>query len=192
VSVTANVPGSYTNTIAAGAIVSNENTNAAGAATLLVNPLPAPSVSKAFSPATGPLGAPVRLVITLTNPNAAAITGAAFTDNYPPNLVNATPANAASTCGGSVTAPNGGTMLALSGGTIPAGSSCSVSVDVIARATGPIVNSVSGVTSTNAAPSSGVAAATLNVTIPGAPTLSQWSAIALAALLALAALRHRA
>lgn len=192
VNVTANVPGSYTNTIAAGAIVSNENTNAAGNATLLVNPLTAPSVSKAFSPATGPIGAPVRLVITLTNPNAAPITGVAFTDNYPANLVNATPANAASTCGGSVTAPDNGTVLALSGGTIPASSSCSVSVDVIARASGPIVNSVSGVTSTNAATSNGAAGATFNATIAGAPTLSQWSAIVLAALLALVALRPRA
>lgn len=191
VNVTANVPGPYTNTIAAGAIASSDNTNAAGSATLLVSALTAPVVAKAFSPSTGPLGAPVRLVITLTNPNGSAITGVTLTDDYPANLVNATPANASTTCGGSVTAPNGGTLLALSGGTIPASSSCSVSVDVIAQGSGPIANSVSGVTSTNAAPSTGVAAATFNATIPGAPTLSQWSAVVLAALLALAALRHR-
>ena len=39
------------------------------------------------------------LTITLTNPNATAITGAAFTDTYPAGLVNAAAASGATTCG---------------------------------------------------------------------------------------------
>ena len=39
------------------------------------------------------------LTITLTNTNASAITGAAFTDTYPANLVNTAAASGATTSG---------------------------------------------------------------------------------------------
>src|SRR5205823_10112654 len=98
----------------------NASANSAPAsATLTVNPLP-PTVGKAFSPTSIQASGTSRLTITLTNASATAITGAAFTDTYPTNLVNTATPNAANTCGGTLTANAGAGSIALSGGTIPA------------------------------------------------------------------------
>jgi len=71
------------------------------------------------------------------------ITGATFTDSYPANLVNATPASGATTCaGGTVTAANGGASVALSGATIPASGSCTVTVNVTSGTAATYNNSV--------------------------------------------------
>lgn len=187
--LTSNVSGVYENVIPAGAIVSSENTNAESTATLEVEELLAPTVAKAFNPSAAAVGQPVRLTITLTNPNATAITGVAFFDDYPAELGNASPANAVTTCGGIVTPIAAG--LTLSGGTIPASGSCTVSVDVILSGAGPVTNTLpaGSVTSANAAPTAtaaaGVLAAAAGVAIP---TLSEWALIALAAMLAIGAM----
>jgi hypothetical protein len=86
-------------------------------------------LSKAFAGATLAIGATTRLTFTLSNPDAAAQGGLAFTDTLPASLVVATPANVASTCGGIVTAA--GSVVSLSGGALagtPA--TCTVAVDV--------------------------------------------------------------
>src|SRR5205085_3470576 len=119
-------------------------------------------VAKSFTPATIGTGGTSVLTITLSNPNASAITNAAFTDNYPAGLVNTAAASGATTCGGAVTAANNGTSVALSGGTIPASGSCTVSVNVTSAAAGGYANSTGAVTTTNAGSSAG-ASATLNV-----------------------------
>lgn len=196
VSVTAATMQSYVNTIPAGAILSADNTNAAPAsATLVVNELQAPAAAKSFNPAGAAIGQLVRLTITLTNPNASTITGVAFTDNYPAGLANASPANAATTCGGTVTAPNGGLFLSLAGGSIAASSNCTVSADVMLTANNAVTNVLpaGAVTSANAAPSSGAASAVLAAQAGGAPTLSEWALIALVTMLGMVAvLRLRA
>ena len=196
IQVTSNTAGTHTNTIPAGAVDSIDNTNAASAdADLIVTELPPPTVSKAFASSSTVVGTPVRMTITLTNPNSTTITNVALTDNYPVGLVNATPPNASTTCGGTVIAAAGGSTLSLSGGAIPAMSSCTVSVDVVATSAGPITNTLpaGAVTSSNAAASAAAASATLNAVVAGsAPTLSQWALIALTALLgALALVRLR-
>ena len=93
--------------------------------------------AKSFTPASiGTNGTSV-LTITLTNPNALAVTGAAFTDSYPANLVNTASASGATTCaGGTVTAANNGTSVALAGGTVPASGSCTVTVNVTSATAG--------------------------------------------------------
>ncbi|HKR66268.1 MAG TPA: fibronectin type III domain-containing protein [Thermoanaerobaculia bacterium] len=166
--VTSNVTGSFSSDIAAGAIDSEDNTNDAGSsATLTVNELLAPGVAKAFSSASAPLGAGVRLTITLTNPNANAITNTAFVDNYPPSLLNATTANAVSTCGGTLVAD--GASLTLSGATIPASGSCTASATVRGTAEGVLTNTLAAgaITSGNSAAS--VDAASAQITIVGVP-----------------------
>ena len=193
VDVLSSAAGTHTNTIPAGAIDSIENTNAAPAsAQLTVTELAPPTVSKSFASSSVVVGSPVRMTITLTNPNTTAIAPVALTDHYPSGLVNATPHNAATTCGGIAVATAGGNSLSLSGSSsIPALSSCTVSVDVIATAPGPITNTIAAgaVVSGNAAPSAAAASATLNAVVAGnAPTLSQWCLIALGALLAAAAM----
>ena len=168
VSVTSSLAGSYPNTIAAGAVTStNAGSNtAAASATLTV--LARPVVAKAFSPNSIATGATSTLTITLSNSNATAITGAAFTDSYPANLVNAsTPAGSTNCAGGTVTAAASGGSVALSGATIPASGSCTVTVSVTSSLAGSYPNTIAAgaVTSTNAGSNTAAASATLTVTV---------------------------
>ncbi len=165
--VTSAITGNYVNTIPAGGVVTgNAGANALPAtATLVVNRLPAPVPTKAFNPAAIPVGQLSTLTLTLTNPNAVAIVGAAFTDTYPAGVVNAAAPNASTTCGGTVTAGAGGPAVGLVNGTIPASGSCTVTVTVTSNAAGVYVNSLpaGGLLSTNAQPSAVAATATLSV-----------------------------
>ena len=102
-----------------------------------------PTVTKSFAPTTILAGNSSTLTITLTNPNATAITAAAMTDAYPANLVNAsTPAGSTTCTGGTVTATAGGGSVALSGATIPASGSCTVTVSVTSSTAGSYNNNV--------------------------------------------------
>ncbi len=123
------------------------------------------AVAKSFFPSTTGVGNASVLTITLTNPNTLDITGAAFSDAYPANLVNtATPAGA-TTCGaGAVTAPANGGYVSLSSGTVPAGGSCTVMVNVTSAAAGVYANSTGTVTTANAGTGS-PASATLTVVV---------------------------
>jgi uncharacterized repeat protein (TIGR01451 family) len=127
----------------------------------------APTITKSFS--TDPInsGASTSLTLTLTNPNATALTAATVTDTYPVQIVNATPANAATTCGGTVTATNAGPSVVLTGGTIPASGSCTVSVEVTSTIVGTHLN-ISGEVGTTEAPDSETA--NDNLTVNASPT----------------------
>lgn len=107
--------------------------------------------AKAFSPA-GPLpeGTVTRMTITLSNYSASPLNGVSVSDTLPVSgsvqLRVATPANAATTCGGTLTAAAGATSVALNGGTVPARASsggviaagaagtCVIQVDVVGAA----------------------------------------------------------
>ncbi|MGB8337607.1 MAG: hypothetical protein WCD07_05635 [Burkholderiales bacterium] len=142
-----------------------------------------PTVTKTFL--TNPVAkdAITKLSISISNPNTVAITGAAFTDNYPTtpnnNLVNSNPTNAAFTaastaagCTGTITAATGARSLALTGGTIPANTTCTITVDVLStsNAQPTYVNSTGLVTTTNAG--TGAAASDSLVVVNG-PTVSK-------------------
>jgi uncharacterized repeat protein (TIGR01451 family) len=109
-----------------------------------------PTITKTFAPDTIDLGNSSILTLTIGNPNSFGITGVAVTDNYPAQIINATPSNVATTCtGGTPTAANGGTSVALSGASIGAGGSCTVTVDVTGTTVGgPYTNTTGVVTST--------------------------------------------
>ena len=187
--------GNYINSLAVGALVTSNGTNAASAtATLTVNSsvVVTPTLGKAFSPATVDAGGTSTLTITLSNAGttAASLTSP-LTDTLPSGLVASGSASttcaggAASTASSNVTAQDriikpqwaGGTgsTVTLTGGTIPAGGSCTVTVSVTAAAAGSYMNSLAAgalVTSNgaNAAP----AVATLTVNGPAvAPTLGK-------------------
>ncbi|NVN97956.1 MAG: DUF11 domain-containing protein [Geobacteraceae bacterium] len=100
-------------------------------ATLAVNPMSNPTVSKSCSPTV--VGDPSTLTITLNNPNTGAnLPITTFTDNLPTGMVVAPTPNASTTCsGGSVTASAGSGSVTLTGGTIGINSSCSISVKVL-------------------------------------------------------------
>ena len=165
VGVTSATAGDYDNT--SGGVDSTESTPAgpvSNTATLSV--LAPPTVSKAFSPSTIGKGQTSTLTITLSNSNAAAISGAAFTDTYPTDLVTAGTPNAATSCdSGSVSSTAG--SVSLSGATIPANGSCTVSIDV----TSDVINltgytntlAIGAVTTSNAGSSTVSASDTLIV-----------------------------
>lgn len=140
-----------------------------------------PSISKAFNPASVPVGQTSTLTFTITNPaaNTVALTGVGFTDTFPnaPNLIVANPSGASLTgCGGATLTDNLGGALApgdlgvmLSGATIGVGGTCTVTVNVTPQAQG-MYNNVSGnVTSTNGG-AGNTASATLSTNTP--PTIS--------------------
>lgn len=173
ISVTSAVAGTYTNTVPTGGLTSNGGFSnpSPASATLTVTATP-PTVAKAFSPGSISVGGTSVLTITLTNANAVAITGAAFTDTYPAGLVNTGTASPATTCGGTATAANNGNTLQLAGGTIPAGGSCTVTVNVTSATPGSYSNTLAAgtVTSTNAGNSAVAGTSTLTVT--GTPSLT--------------------
>ncbi len=109
-------------------------------------------LAKAFNPA-GPLaeGTVTRMTITLSNYSVNPLANVSISDTLPISgtvqMQVATPANAATTCGGTITAAAGSTSVALNGGTVPARAngatgavgagnpgSCTLQVDVVAAA----------------------------------------------------------
>ena len=141
----------------------NGGTGNTATATLVV--VPPPTFSKAFSPSAITLGGVSTLTFTITNNYSAAVTGLAFTDTLPAGVVPASPVGGTSNCGGVVTAA--GDSISLTGGAVsgPAGTSCTISVNVNGLTDGTKVNTTSNLTSANAG-TAGPATATLTVGIP--------------------------
>jgi len=128
-----------------------------------------PGFSKSFSPSTVPLGSRSTLTFTIDNTlNAADVASITFSDDLPPGLVVADPANVVNTCtatidppgpfppidysGGTVTAVPGTGTISLSGfgssgAAVPLGASCAISVDVVSGARGQLDNVTSSLSS---------------------------------------------
>ena len=161
VAVTATTTGGYTNT--SGAVTSAEAGTGAVSNSAVLNLLTPPSIAKAFSPTIIATNATSTLTFTLTNNNAAALTGAVFTDTYPAGLLNATTPAVTNSCGGSTTGgAAAGTNIGLTGGTIPANGTCTVSVIVTSAVNGSYAN-VSGAVSATNGGTGNMASATLIV-----------------------------
>ena len=127
----------------------------------------APSVQKSFAPGQILAGDTSTLTITLRNNSqpSAAVLDADFVDTLPANVVVATPANAATTCTGTLVATAGsGTITLQSGASIPASGSCTITVDVTSDTDGTYVNTIpAGALSTQHGSNAGAATATLRV-----------------------------
>ena len=151
ISVTAAIAGAYVNTIAAGALSSSTGANQNPASATLNVLLPLTPALKFFTPNAIAIGGTSVITVRLTNPNAFAVTGVAFSDTYPANLLNtAAPAGSTSCPGGSVTAAANGNSLALTGATVPANNFCDVTVNVTSSVSGVRTNPAFNATSTNA------------------------------------------
>ena len=109
-----------------------------------------PTLTKSFAAETVPLNGTVRMALDVANANSVAVTGLAVTDSLPSGLLVANPANAATTCGGSLTAAPGTSLVQLTGGTVAANGVCTIGVDVIPSSTGIITNTTGPVSSANA------------------------------------------
>jgi hypothetical protein len=111
---------------------------------------PAATIAKAFLPTTIPLYGISTLTFTIANSNLFALTGVAFTDNFPAGLLVATPPNAVNNCGGLFTATAGGSSVGLSGGTVASSSNCTISVAVYGATLGVKSNTTGAISTSNA------------------------------------------
>jgi hypothetical protein len=160
--------GTFTNTIAAGALETDQGADPSPASANLTVTADAPSLAKAFVPATIPADETTTLTITLTNTDTVdAVLSAALADHLPPSLTVAAVPNASTTCaGGELAADPGSGTVSLSGGAaIPAGGTCTVTVDIAAALTGVFTNTIAaGALDTNLGASATAASASLTVT----------------------------
>jgi hypothetical protein len=171
VSVIGATEGTYTNTIPAGALQTDSGSNAdAATADLTVNSVPPvpPTLAKNFESDTIEAGASSTLTITLGNENAVGATLIApLSDELPPPLVIANPANAITTCpDGVLTANSGSGTVALgAGAAIPPAGTCSVVVSVTTGTEGAYTNTIpSGALQTDLGNNADPASAALTVT----------------------------
>jgi len=174
--VTSASAGTYNNSVT----VNSSNAGSVSTSSSLYVLLP-PQVSVLFNPILTTQNNASALSYTLYNPNSIAITGTAFTDSYPTNLLNA--ATATGTCGGpssvctcqagSVTAAANGTSLVLTGGTISGNATCTVTVNVQSGTAGSYYNLSGGgnlsVSTTNAGTAS---AGQVTLTVSSQPTVN--------------------
>lgn len=174
VNVVASEAKTYTNTIGAGAIQSNQGLTNANPANSDLVALAQPTVVKAFSPVSISSGGTSTLTITLTNPNATDITMTGpLVDALPGNVFVAGTPNLGGTCAGasSVTPGNLGISYGANGTIIPAGS-CTITVDVTSSVAGAYTNVIAaGQLMTSAGDNPEPAVGTLGVDQPAAPTV---------------------
>ena len=166
VNVTAPLGGNFINTLAAGALQTSNGNNATPAiATLtVVSPNAAPTLGKAFSPATinAGVGNSSTLTITLSNLNASVATlSAPLTDTLPSGVTTVGPAT--TDCGGTAPTTTASSVTLPSGATIPSGT-CTVTVNVTAPLGGNFINTLlAGALQTSNGSNAAPAIATLTV-----------------------------
>ncbi len=171
--VTSNTPGMLPNTTAGVASANAPTGAASNTANLTVN-ASAPSIVKSFVTPTIALGATSQIDFTITNPNAIALTAAAFSDTLANMFIHATAA-ATGTCVGAGTnnfTINQTGLLNFTGLTIPASSTCTVSIVVRSNTPGMQPNFATGVSSAEAPTGVNSASVVLTVNV-ASPTISK-------------------
>jgi hypothetical protein len=142
------------------------------AASAVVNP---PTLSSAFTPASIGSGGTTALSFTITNPNASALSGVAFTDTLPAGIAVDNPNGLTGTCGSTstLTADAGSSTIALTGGKLTAagttGATCTLQVSVTSTTAGSYQNSTGQVSSTEGGAGNGD---TQTLAVFGLPTVS--------------------
>ncbi len=129
-------------------------------------PVPPPTISKAFTPATIVKGAVSTLSFTINNTATGnqALTGIAFTDVMPAGLSIATASVAA--CAGTLATTAGTRTITLTGGSLAAGGSCTFSVPVTGTTEGRYDNITGYISSNESGTSTNYATSTLTVVAP--------------------------
>ncbi|MDX2041721.1 MAG: hypothetical protein SF097_10740 [Acidobacteriota bacterium] len=170
VNVTGTTAGAKNNSATLATTELGANSATTGTVTLTV--LAPPTIAKGFSPTSITVGGSSAVTLTLTNPNATPLTGAAFSDT----LTNMTALGGAVTGTCSGTTPSslsaGATSLNFSGITIPASGSCTVIFSVTSSTPGSHPNATSGVTTTQT-PTVGTPSNTVNLSVFAPPTITK-------------------
>ena len=136
-----------------------------------VTVLAAPAISKAFTATNLASGGNTNLTVTISNPNASAITlTSVLTDTFPTGMTIGTAGNTG-TCTG-VTATAGAGNFTVANGTSIAAGGCTIIVNVTSSTGGSVTNTIAiGALTTSAGNNAAAATATLNVFAP--PTVAK-------------------
>jgi serine protease len=156
----------------------------------------APTVAVSFAPASVARAVASTLTITLTNPNAYALTQSSFNATLPNGLTIGAPTTGMTTCdGAAVAATFASSSITLANANIPAGGSCSLTVGVSSATAGTYTSTLAANALTTAPAGGNVTAASASLTVT-APSSSGggafgWGEAAAVAGLAAAAARRR-
>ena len=167
-SVTTDTPGTYTNTIPASDVTSEQGVvNSSASSTVIAYPIGGnATVAKSFSPGSISSGGTSTLTITITAPNDSGLSGLSIVDTLPGDLVIAS-TGSTNCSGATLVAVPGTKLIQLTGGTISTiAASCTITVSVTSTATGSYVNQIPGGTliSNEGRTDPNTRSATLNVT----------------------------
>jgi mucin-19 len=147
--VTTSTTASYTNIIPIDALVTDQGASniAAARANITVYDIGyGMGGNKGFSPSTIAIGGTSRLTINIIAPADTSLTNFSISDALPSGVQVASDPNPTknNNCSGSTFAPAAGdTLLTYSGGTIPAGTTCTLDVDVTSNTIGVFTNTIS-------------------------------------------------
>jgi uncharacterized repeat protein (TIGR01451 family) len=160
-----NTSGAVSSTTTTPFVVGTGNT---AIATLTV--LAKPTINKSFAVPYILPGDTTTLTLTLNNPTALALSNVAFTDNFPINLLVATPNALNNGCGGTATAASG--VVSLTGGSLIAGGSCTITLDVSSNVPGNYNNTSGGISSAETG-SAGAVSNTVSLSVVTKPSISK-------------------
>ena len=169
VSVTSVAAGSATNTT--GTVTSTEGGPGA-AYPVTISVVAPPTLGAAFSPTSMTVSGTSTLTFTLGNPtaNTVAETEVTFTNTFPTGLTIANPNGLSGTCGGMNLAIPGSSSMIVASVSIATNSTCTVSVNVVASATGSYTDTTGNVNST----SGGLGlTASANLTVASPPSITK-------------------
>jgi uncharacterized repeat protein (TIGR01451 family) len=175
VDITSSGVGQITNTIAAEAVKTTEGATNKNPGSRVFNILNPPVISKVFSPVSIAPGGVSTLTLTVSNSNPSPfnLTSVALTDNLPSGVTVATPANASTTCGGTLNAVAGNNTVSILGATIPANNSCTITLNVTSVTIGTVTNTIpaNSITTAEQTTNENPATAPLTVANPSNPKL---------------------
>ncbi|MES9861095.1 MAG: hypothetical protein ABW157_09090 [Candidatus Thiodiazotropha sp. LLP2] len=165
VDIAASMTGTLTNTIGANAIATDQGISNPAPANANIEVLAAPSISKAFDPASINTEGTSTLTLSLGNSNTDPITlTSVLVDALPGDVLIETPNGLVTTCPGAVTATPGDIQVSYANGaSIPSGG-CTISVDVTSALDGTYINTIAaGQMTTSAGNNPQPAVATLGI-----------------------------
>ncbi len=147
--VTDNVGGAHGTDSATITVTSNSGSSAAprnagtAACPTVIDPTPlSPTISAAFSPATLAPNASAILTITLSNPNAFALTQSGITESLPANVTLLTTPAPATTCSGPFSLATSTSSVTLTNANIPASGNCEITLSVQSASAGTYTNTL--------------------------------------------------
>ncbi|HEY6968146.1 MAG TPA: Ig-like domain repeat protein [Candidatus Angelobacter sp.] len=189
VNVTSSQAGIYPNT---SGNVSSTNGGTGNTASATLTVAAPPTIVKSFGQTSVAQNSTVAVSFTISNSNSTVtLTGISFTDNLPAGLVVATPNQASSTCGGTVTAVAGSSSISFTGGSLApqgpppmiakrqlvpkgptiASGTCVVTVNLLVTGTGTLSNTTGPVSANESGP--GTVSNTATLEVVQAPTVNK-------------------